>query len=143
MEQLGKNVKVVKLAATQSGAGTDYSGSDSVDTQGYEGVMFLASLGTAANDNGIKAQQSSDDGSSDGYSDLEGTQVLSDGTQTDLALTIHKPRKRYLKPIIVRGTSTTIEAVWAVLYGAHKLPVTNTTAAQAAEEHTSPAEGTA
>lgn len=142
--QLGKNVKVTKLAATQSGAASTYSGASSVDMSGFEGVIFLVSLGTAATDNGVKAQQSSDDGSSDAFADLEGTKVLSDGTETDLVLAIHRPRERYLKPIVLRGTSSTVEAIWAVQYGARKMPIDNDSpTAQAAENHVSPAEGTA
>jgi hypothetical protein len=45
--------------------------------------------------------------------------------------------------VIRAGATTTVEAVWAILYGPKSTPVTNVTAAQAAEFHQSPDEGTA
>lgn len=141
---LSKNAKITKLNGTQGAAATEFEGA-SVDMQGYEAVTFLTSLGTAATDNGIKAQQSSDDGSSDAFADLTDTQVLSDGTETDLVLEITKPVERYVRPVVVRGTSSTVEAVWAVQFphtGLHPIDNDSPTA-QAAETHASPAEGTA
>lgn len=138
---LSKNVKITKVSATASGATSDVNGTV-VDMQGYAGVMFIVSLGTAAADNGVKAQQGEQSNLSDA-ADLAGTQVLSDGTQTDLVLDLYRPLKRYVRAVAVRGTSSTLEAMWAVQYaGSHK-PDINVTAAQAAELHISPDEGTA
>jgi len=141
MHDLLKNVKVTRVAAVQSAAGTDYTAAASVDMQGFEGCIFLLSMGTAAADNGIKVRQSADDSS---YADLAGTSVLSDATETNIVVDVYKPTDRYLKPTAIRGTSTTIESIWAIQYGARKGPIDNdSTAAQAAETHISPAEGTA
>ena len=138
---LSKHVKVTKVSATVT-AGTSAVNGTVVDMQGFEGVVFIASLGTAAADNGIKAQQGQQSNLSDA-ADLAGTQVLSDATQTDLVLDVYKPQERYIRPVVVRGTSTTVEAVWAIQYEARTKATTNVTAAQAAELHVSPDEGTA
>ena len=138
---LSKNVKITKVSATASAGTSDVNGA-TLDMQGYDGVMFVASLGTAAADNGIKAQQGEQSNMSDA-ADLAGTQVLSDGTQADLVLDIYRPLERYVRAVAVRGTSSTLEAMWAFQYaGSHK-PDVNVTAAQAVELHISPSEGTA
>ena len=141
MKNLSKNSKITKLDATQGAAASDYNGGI-LDMQGYEGVVFLASLGTAAADNGLKVQQGAASNLSDA-ADLLGTQLLSDGTQTDLVTEIIKPLERYVRPVVIRGTSSTIEAIWAIQYGNRKGAVNNATTAQAVEIHSSPAEGTA
>lgn len=138
---LSKHVKVIKISATVASGTTDVNGAV-VDTQGFDGVVFLASLGTAANNNGVKAQQGQQSNLGDA-ADLAGSKVLSDGTQTDLLLEVHKPMERYVRPVVVRGTASTVEAIWAILYSPTKLPVDNATAAQAVELHISPDEGTA
>lgn len=138
---LSKNVKVTKVSATVAAGTTAVNGS-TLDMQGFDGVLFLASIGTAANDNGIKAQQGQASNLSDA-ADLANTQVLSDGTKTDLVLEIYKPQERYVRVVAVRGTSTTVEAAWAIQYCGAKLPINNVTAAQVAELWASPAEGTA
>jgi hypothetical protein len=138
---LSKNVKVTKVSAAVA-TGTSTINTTTLDMQGYDGVMWLASLGSAASNNGIKAQQGQASGMGDA-ADLINTQVLSDGTQTDLVLDIYRPQERYVRCSVVRGTTTTIEAVWAVQYQGAKRPVNNATAAQAVETHVSPVEGTA
>jgi len=136
-----QNVKITKVHAYESAAGSTHY-SDILDMAGFEGVVFVASIGTAAANNGVNAQQDTD-AAGGTMADLEGTKILSDATQTDFVLDIYRPTERYVRLAVLRGTSTTIEAVWAIQYGAHKMPTDNDTAAQASEVHASPAEGTA
>lgn len=138
---LGKNVKITKVLATTA-TGTTTINTSIVDMQGYDGVVFLASLGSAANNNGIKAQQGQASNMADA-ADLASSQQLSDGTQTDLVLELYQPQERYVRASIVRGTTTTIEAAWAIQYCGAKMPISNVTAAQAAKLLASPDEGTA
>lgn len=139
-----KNAKVTKVKATQSSAGTTVD-SDSVDMQGYEGVAFLVSLGTANSGNFITAQQSSDDASSDAFTNLKGSKVSSDGTSTDLLLEVYQPRERYVRCHVDRsGANSTVEAMWAIQFNPRKAPIDNASPADTeAETHLSPAEGTA
>lgn len=138
---LSQNVLITKVhAAEGAAASTHYS--DVVDMANWDGVVFLVSIGTAAANNGVKAQQDTDSAMGT-VADLEGTQILSDGTQTEFVLDIYKPRDRYVRCAVLRGTSTTIEAIWAIQYKGSKMPTDNNTATQAAEVHASPAEGTA
>lgn len=138
---LVKDVKITKVLGNTT-TGTSTVNTSTVDMQGYEGVVFLASISTAAANNGIKAQQGQQSGMGDA-ADLAGSQLLSDGTKTDLLLDIYRPQERYVRAAVIRGTTTVIDAVWAIQYMAGKKPVNNVTAAQALELWASPAEGTA
>lgn len=138
---LSKNVKVTKVKAYQA-ANTTTITSDEVDMANWDGVVFLASIGTAAANNGVKAQQDTVTGMGSA-ADLEGTSILSDATQTDFVLDIYRPREQFVRCAVVRGTSTTIESVWAIQYRGRKSPVDNDGTYQATETHASPAEGTA
>jgi hypothetical protein len=149
MSNLLKNVKIQRVMNAVA-AGTSNQTSSAVDTQGFDGVMFVASFGTltATQVTSLKAQTSSDDGASDAYDDLAGTLV---GPMTDadsnkqLILDIYKPRKRYLKAVVNRATANAvIDGVTAILYRGRKAPVTQPSASvSASEQWVSPAEGTA
>lgn len=142
MKNLLPNTKIVKVSATVSTA-TSAVNCTVVDTLGYEGVMFVASIGTANSGNGIKVQQGQASNLSDA-ADLAGSAVMSDGTQTDLVADVYQPQERYVRAVVIRaGATTTVEAVWAILYGPRVVPISNVTAAQAAELSLSPDEGTA
>lgn len=139
---LNKHVKVVKVLAGAGSAGTTLT-SDAVDTQGFEGVMFVGSIATANAGNFAKVQQSSDDGSADAYADLEGTKNVPGDDADSFLIDIFRPRERYLKCLIVRGgTNTATGDVYAILYGPRKKPPTHGSTIDA-ETHASPAEGTA
>lgn len=139
-----KSVKIEKLAAEVGAAASNYSGADIVDMEGYEGVIFVAVFGTSAADNGLKVQQDTTSDHSDDPQDLAGSQVLLDGTEETAIIDVYRPRERYLRPIGVRGTSTTIASIVAIKYGAAKQPVDNDADTDnSAETHISPAEGTA
>ena len=140
---LSERVKLIKIS-DHSTAATSTVTSIAVDTYGYGGALFLTSFGTAATDNTIKVQQSSDDAATDAYSDLEGTSVASGSSDEDVWLDVIKPQKRYLKLVAARGTSSTLESIWVLLYHPASVPVTNsTTGTIIGEESVSPAEGTA
>ena len=142
---ISNRTKLVKLKDHQA-AGTSGVTSDSIDTAGFRGVRFFTSFGTAAAGNSIKAQQSDDDGDADDYSDIAGSSVVSgaDPSNEDVWLDIYLPRKRYLQVVAARGTSSTLESIWAELYDPVSLPVDGTTDGTVTGElHVSPAEGTA
>lgn len=125
-------------AATSSVTGTGY------DCSNYEGIIFYSRFGTAAADNTLKAQQSSDDASTDAYSDLEDSSVEVGASDEQVWLEVRRPVKKWVKPIGLRGTSSTMDPIIAIRYGARSLPVDNTTAGTIhGKVIISPAEGTA
>jgi hypothetical protein len=138
--QLSAGVKITKVEELTAN-GTSAIESASVDMSGYEGVLFITNIITAAANNTIKASQSSDDST---FADLLGTSVAS-GTSDEVCwLDILHPTDRYVRCEVARGTSTVVSEIYAIQYGAHKQPVDNTTTGTiAGEAHVSPAEGTA
>jgi hypothetical protein len=137
--------EITKLieAKTVTADGTSAVTSDGVDTQGWGGVRFFTSFGTAAAGNTIKLQASDDDAATDAYSDLAGTSLASttsEGVVADLV----KPRKRWARAVIARGTTSTLGNIWAELYDPISEPYTQTvTGTIVSEISISPDEGTA
>ena len=138
---LSSNVKITKVS-DYADAATSAINSASVDMSGYTGVLFIASFGTAAANNTMNAAQGADDSAD--WEDLTGTSVASGASDEDVWVDVYRPTDRYVRAEIARGTSTTLEAIWAIQYGPRKAPVDNTTTGTiSGEVHASPAEGTA
>ena len=120
-------------------AGTSTITSTAVDTAGYDGLIFVTSVGTPNAGNTLKAAQSADNVT---FNDLAGSKVTS-GTIGGLYLEIYRPAKRYVEAVVTRGASTTIGDIWAVLYDPTTKPVTNVTSALTGAFLVTPSEGTA
>jgi hypothetical protein len=109
-------------------AGTSNQTSSAVDTGadvGYDEVTFVAGFGalTAGQITGIKVQDSADNAS---YNDVAGSAsvLLADGNSNTLLAVTVRPRLRYLKCIVIRGTqNAVIDFVLAILSKPHKDPV--------------------
>jgi hypothetical protein len=132
-------------AGTTGGTSTvNTSSVDMAEAGGFAEVTFLVEFGTAAANNTIKVQQSSDNGSADDWTDLAGSSVAVASSDEKVVANVVKPTKRYLRAAIVRGTSTTVVNGIAIRSMANKLPVVNALAGTiAVETNVSPAEGTA
>jgi hypothetical protein len=134
--------KLVKVQ-DHTAAGTTPVTSDIIDTQGYEGAFFFTSFGTAAANNNLKAQQGAASDLSDA-ADLEGSAVASGTSDEDVWIEVYRPRERYLRVVGTRGTSSTLESIWCILYNPRVLPVSNILSGTiVGEKNVSPAEGTA
>lgn len=124
-------------------AGTSASNGTIIDCANAEGVVFITVFGTSAADNGVKVQQGAASNMSDA-ADLADTQTLLDATETTCVVEVVKPRERYLRSVAVRGTSSTVPAGIAIVFGKRSEKYDNDTQTDvAAESHVSPAEGTA
>lgn len=137
---LSKAVKITLAAAAASANTTDVL-SSAIDMQGFEGCMFVGSIATANAGNYANVQSSSDN-SADTYADLTSTKVVPGHNGDSFLIDVFRPQERYLKLLVKRGASTVTGDVYAVQYGAHKLPTTHATTIDS-EVHVSPAEGTA
>jgi hypothetical protein len=122
---LSDDVKITKIK-DHSTAGTDAVTSDELDMAGYDSVMFLTSFDTAAANNLITLHQSL---ASAGEAASVAT-VASDASSTeDVVLDVlWNPAYRYAKLVATRGTSSTLESMWAIQYNAHSKPQDNSTA---------------
>lgn len=135
-------VKLVKIADHSAASTADVT-SSIVDTAGFDGVVFFTSFGTANATNVIKVQQNTANQTT-GMADLAGSSVSSGTSDEDVIVEIHKPQERYLQVVASRGASSTLESVWACLYGkGGSIGDNSVSGTQVAELHASPAEGTA
>ena len=147
-DRLAHNTKIFQSSVAVAAGSADSNGS-SVNMAGFQGVTFIASLGTltAGAVTALKAQQSSDDGSTDGWSDIEGSAVdVADSEDNTLVyLDIVRPTKQYVRPVVERATANAvINAVIALQYGADVQPVTHdATTVPNGTVIDDPAEGTA
>ena len=121
---------------TQTTAGaTDLEGEKVVDCAGYEGVLFIGQMNavTASGELQMYAQYSNSSSTTDMVDDT-GTAVGSTAATatTDyddklLILDVYKPLKRYVSVHIDKSAQNSEIHVVAVRYGAHKLPVEQST----------------
>jgi hypothetical protein len=131
------DVKISTAGATAAGT-TTITGS-SIDMAGFAGALVIIRLGTPASNNNIRLQQC--DTASGTYADLLGT-LVGNSTDTPLVVDVMKPTKQFLKYQITRGTSTTIDGVTVIQYGARTRPTTQP-GTTLSESHKWPSEGTA
>lgn len=149
VRNLAKASQVVVVSTGITAASTSVTNLSGIDTRGFTGVMIIALLGTltATQTTSLKAQGSSDDGSTDAYADLAGSSTgnAADGdTGKCLILDIYKPKERYVKPVLVRGTANAVvTSIIAILYNAAEEPVTAGAGISQRKTVASPANGTA
>jgi hypothetical protein len=124
-------------------AGTTEVDSTPVDMNGFDGVLFLVQLGTAAANNTVKAQEDTVVGMGT-VQDLAGSSLASSAVATlkTLVLDVKRSTKEFLRVAVLRGTSTTVDSIVAIRYNARTLPAAQVAANVALKQLGSPAEGT-
>lgn len=137
---LSKNVKVL-LAKAAAASGTTAVTTDVIDTQGFEGVMFVGSIATKDAGNYANVQQGKASDMSDA-ADLLDTKVTPGTNGHSFLIDVYRPQERYVQAVITRGQATATGDVYAVLYGPRVAPTSHGSTILA-ETHVSPAEGTA
>jgi len=138
---LTQNAKLFKLKDAQT-AGTSAVESDVLDMSDYSRVVLFCSCGTSNAGNFLKAQQGAQSDLSDA-ADLESTKVTPASNGDVAILDLLHPQERYIRAVFVRGASTTTGEVYAIAYGGHSKPVSQTRSGYVAEAHATPDEGTA
>ena len=146
---LSKVTKVTSAVTPTAGAAgtTDIEGT-TLDMQGFDGVMAIVRMGTITSTavTSIKMQQGAASDLSDA-ADLLGTAitVADDDDGQTFIIDLYKPRERYVRVYVDRGTANAVVAsAEYVQYGPRNIPTTmNVTDAVTCETHISPAEGTA
>ena len=146
MTNLARNVRIARALNAVAAGQTDQNGAI-IDMANYEGVVFIAVLGTLASGavTGLKVQMGNESNLSDA-ADLVGTAVsMADSDDNKLlVLDIHRPAERYVRAVVTRGTAdATIDGVIAIQYGARLLPASQDSTVAGIETHVSSAEGTA
>jgi hypothetical protein len=124
---LGNGLKVSRQLNAVAAGTTSQNGSG-VDMQGWDGVVFICAIGTltATQVTSLKAQGDTAAGfgtaadiagtSTGPYADADGNKLL--------VLDIYRPIKRYIRPVVVRGTANAvIDGVIAIQYKGAKSPL--------------------
>lgn len=126
---LSDEISVVKVA-DHSAAGTTVVFSAGVDTGvngGYEGVEFITAYGTANALNYVYAQVSDDNIT---FNDFTSGTITGNRAANGnyVRLVVRHPSKRYVRLYAGRGSSSTLESIWAIRYGARHKPAPNSNA---------------
>ena len=144
---LSDEVKITKVApATVAGVTT--IDSSPVDMAGYDGVLFVSTVGaiTAGGVQSMKAQQDTAVGMG-AAADLAGSglTVADDDDNQSFWLDIKRPRERFVRCRVLRATqSSAWGEIYALQYRARNRPQVNTvTDTITGEKWHAPAEGTA
>jgi hypothetical protein len=133
------DVKVTTYAPVATGTST-ITQTTGLDMSGFEGALLVIRLGSPATNNNIRVQQCDTTGGT--YADLAGTKVGDHATDNPLIVDICRPKEQFLKYVVTRGTTTTIDTIAWIQYNTRSRPVTQPSGTQS-ENYTAPAEGTA
>lgn len=117
--QLGRALKIIKVMGAVAAGTTEQNGTP-VDLSGYEGVLFVAHFGviTATAVTSLSADQGATSGAATDA--LAGSKVVvaDDDDDRVAVLDVYRPRDRWVRPVIGRGTANAvINSVVAYLYG--------------------------
>lgn len=124
-KDLSGDLKIRRVAVAVI-AGTSTQTSSAVDTTGFESTIFLASVGTAAVNNILSVEASAD--GSTGWAAVTGAAVVPGASDAVQWVEVVRSSVRYLRASVARGTSTTLESIWAIQGNPSVAPVGNATA---------------
>jgi len=149
--QMQTETKITRVlnAVTAGTTNQNTAGVDMSTDGGWETVEFVPLFGalTANQVTKVKAQQSSDDASTDDYSDLTGTltAALADGDTNKIArVEVARPAKKWVRGVVVRGTANAvIDGVLAIQRRARKVPISQSSTVAVVKSVAGVAEGTA
>jgi len=121
---LSTRIKLTLVKAAQA-TGTTEVDSKILDMEGYEGVMFFGSLGSANSGNYIKVQQDSDPAFAT-VKDLAGSKVVTTADGEVAYVDVYRPTERYIRASVIRAGATTITGdIYALQYDARTYPQQN------------------
>lgn len=134
MQHLLENVALAYVADAIAAANNTDSDSAAVDTQGYEGVLFVTPI-TDSVDGGVATATAMQCDTSNGtFAALSGAAATVTSADDDdlngklLVVDVYKPRERYLKLNLTSATQNiAFGATVAIAYGARRLPITQDT----------------
>jgi hypothetical protein len=121
------DTKVVKVH-NGAGAGTSAQTSTHVDMTGFDGVMFIADLGTVT-DNCVLTLKAQDGAKSDNtdQADISGATTAAftaaTSSNTAIVLDVVEPQKQYVRAVLGRTTQNAVlNTIIAILYRAKSKP---------------------
>ena len=144
MQELIAKVKPLSCVTPTAGvAGTSAITGSTIDTLGFNGVLFLVQFGTitAGAVTSFKVEHS-DNSDMSSNADIVGTsQTVADTDDNKVFFCdLRKPVKRYVRLLVSRGTQNAAVSAVALPYDPSDAPFTQTASG---ESHVSPISGTA
>lgn len=126
---LTDKIKITKCLGGVAAGTSDQDGSsvDMTDDGGYDAVLFIFCYGalTATQVTFLKAEGSDDNSSWAAITGAACTALADDATLPQ-GLEVAKPTKRYIRPVVDRGTANAvIESVIAIQYRGRNVPADN------------------
>ena len=131
---------VLVAVEAPTATGTTTIDSTAYDCGGYQGIMFIVRVGSTAANISIKGQQDTASGMG-AAADIKDTAITATSNNV-LVLDINRPQEQFVRCRVTRTTTTTIDTITVIRYGARKRSVTQA-GTISAESYTSPIEGTA
>jgi len=133
---LTDDIKITIVQAPLADGQTDPN-STSVDMTGFDGVMFIGTLGTvtATGTVTLAAESSSDNAAADPFAAMSGATASATAADSDLLLIvdIQNPLERYVRTALTRAVANTVYGgTIAIQYTAHNKPCVTATANLAA-----------
>lgn len=125
MGELTRNTRWVHSANAVASGTTNVAGSE-VDMSGWDGVVFVCDVQTATSDdvNKLTAQMAASTTAT--FEAIANSSISSTAGQDNMLLVTdcYKPGKRYVRPLLTRGsTGTSAGAIVAVQYHGKSSPV--------------------
>ena len=117
---ISDNVKITKVK-DHSTAGTSTVESDEIDMLGYDGVLFVTSFGTPATNNIATVEHGAVSGTVAASVALK----TSGSSDEEVLVDVQHPIFRYVRLSVARGTSSTLESIYAIQYKGRSLPEDN------------------
>ena len=147
MDLLNRTQRVMCKTNVAAGS-TDITDAVAVDTQGFNGCMFIFHFGTITSGavTGVRVAGLDTSSPTEGTDDLAGTALAVADTYDDKIVTvdIYRPTTRYLRPVVDRATQNAVlNSIVAILYDPIKIPTTAHSSDAATEVTVSPIAGTA
>lgn len=120
--------QIIQAATVTAGAAgqTDIT-SDAVDASNCDGVLFIVSFGTITSGAVTSIHVEQCDTSGGSYAELDGTEitVADDDDNKTFYVDIQRPRERFLKLVVDRGTQNAVTgSIIAIKYNCAVRPVT-------------------
>ncbi len=117
--QLSKNASVIHVMDAVVAGTTDETGAE-INMQGWDGVMFIADIGTLTEtqQTALQAIGSDTSGNEEEFETDAVTPAMADGDSNKiLVLDLFRPLTQFIKPVVLRGTAdAVINCVIAILY---------------------------
>lgn len=142
---LGKNVYFTTCLAYATGAAVREGAT--LDMSGYDGVLAVMSVATAASSQtGDIHFQTSTASNFSGEANVKGTAIVTDENSDDeiFVIDLYKPLERYVRAVVTKDTTNSIaESVLYIQYKGAKAPPDNIVSDVCTYElHVSPVRGT-